>query len=373
MSGMSAAGGGPLSGYRIVELGGIGPVQFVGMVLADLGADVVRIDRAEHPAPPRTGLARGRSYVSVDLSADGSQARILELIENADGAMEGFRPGVAERLGIGPAELLLANPRLVYGRMSGWGRQGPLADAPGHDINYIALSGALSGMRRPGEGPVVTPGYVGDFGGAGMSLAVGMLAAMLESKSSGQGQVVDCSITAGSAWISVAYLDQLNAGPGEAAIATGRAPFYNVYECSDHRYVAVGALEPPFYCAFIELLRLDSTRWSDQFDTSSWPARIEELTRRFAARSRDEWAAHPLAGQACLAPVLEPGEAIEHEQNRLSELFVERSTGPEPNLAPRFSRTAGLAAPYARRETLADTARRWSACNDVANPKGAWE
>jgi alpha-methylacyl-CoA racemase len=358
---MTGAYSGPLAGIRVLELGGIGPVQFAGMVLADLGADVVRLERPGTPDAGDLALTRGRTVVAVDLSPGSDLSAVHDLVCRADIAMEGFRPGVAERLGIGPDELGRINPRLVYGRMSGWGRSGPLADAPGHDINYIALSGALSSMRRPGGVPVVSPGFVGDFGGGGMSLAVGLLAATLHARASGSGQVVDCSITGGSAWISAALLDQLNISPETAALATGEAPFYNVYQCRDGGCIAVGALEAPFYGAFRKVLDLEADEWSNQFDVAAWPARVEEVARRFATRDRDAWAGDPLASEACITPVLTVVEAQQHEQNQRAGLFAHRAGGVQPDVAPRLGATPGGPARPSEVAALADVAERWSA------------
>jgi alpha-methylacyl-CoA racemase len=351
---------GPLAGVRLVELGGIGPVEFAGMAMADLGADVVRVARSGDVAEPPRSLSRGRTIVRADLRADADRRLVLRLARHADIAIEGFRPGVAERLGVGPDDTMGQNPRLVYGRMSGWGRSGPLASEPGHDINYIALAGSLHCMRRPGGIPVVSPGYVGDFGGAGMSLTVGLLAALFEAKTSGLGQVVDCSIVAGASWISAALLDQLNADPAAAGLATGAAPFYNVYTCQDGGFIAVGALEPDFYAAFIALLGLDKADWADQFALDRWPQRIKEVAAVFAARDRNSWVADPRAASACVTAVLTPSEAQHEQQNRAGELFVSRESGPQPNLAPRLSRTPGGAAAPAVTAVLTDAVARWA-------------
>lgn len=356
---------GPLAGTRVLELGGIGPVQFTGMALADLGADVVRIERPGHGSRADSSLSRGRSLIAADLHDEADLAGVLDLARDADIAVEGFRPGTAERLGIGPQDLARINRALVYGRMSGWGRTGPLAAAPGHDINYIALSGALISMRRPGGVPVVSPGFVGDFGGAGMSLTVGLLAAVLQARASGLGQVVDCSITAGSAWISAALLDQLSLGPEAAGLATGQAPFYNVYQCGDGGFVAVGALEPPFYCAFLEVLGLDASVWGNQFATELWPERIGEAGAIFAGRDRLDWVSHPLSAQACITPVLSMDEARDHQQNRAAGLFTSHGDITQPNPAPQFSRTPGHAPGPADSAALDEITRRWRNRNNV--------
>ncbi len=359
---------GPLRGIRVLELGGIGPVQFAGMVLADLGADVARLERPGYDSGLDSALSRGRSLVGVDLTEPDGLAGVRHLARYADVILEGFRPGVAERMGVGPERLRVDNPKVIYGRVCGWGRTGPLAAAPGHDINYIALAGALSSMCRPRGVPVVSPGFVGDFGGAGMALTVGVLSALLHARNTRSGQVVDCSITGGSAWLTAALLDQIRLGGAAAGLATGYAPFYNVYACRDDRFVAVGAYERPFYEALREMLGLDAADWDEQFDHAAWPARVEELAVQFSRRDRDDWASHPLAADACVTPVLSPEEAQKHEQNTLQHLFLTRAGSTQPNPAPRFSDTPSWAASKARREDVPVLVSRWAGGSSMGVP-----
>ncbi|MGY0236903.1 CaiB/BaiF CoA transferase family protein [Longispora urticae] len=338
---------GPLSGLKVVELAGIGPAPFAAMLLADLGAEVIRLERPEGHLrlgePEHDLLNRGRRSVAVDLKHPDAAALVLSLVAGADVLLEGFRPGVAERLGVGPEECLAANPRLVYGRMTGWGQDGPLAHTAGHDITYLGLSGALSGVGRAGGPPQVPINLVGDFGGGAMFLAVGVLAALFEAGRSGRGQVVDAAIVDGSALLTTMVHGLLHGGfwqdrRGTNLIDTG-APFYDVYECSDGGHVAVGALEPRFYAALLAGLDLEDA--PDRHDPSEWAALRAVIAARFATRTRDEWAAVFADSDGCVAPVLTFLEAPDHPHLAGRGTFVAHDGVVQPAPAPRFSRTPG--------------------------------
>ncbi|AXX32985.1 CoA transferase [Actinosynnema pretiosum subsp. pretiosum] len=332
---------GPLAGLRVVELAGLAPAPFGCMVLADLGADVVRVDRIGAGGAPGDLLGRGRRSVAVDLRSPEGAALVLDLVERADVLVEGYRPGVTERLGLGPARCLARNPRLVYGRMTGWGQTGPLAERAGHDIDYIAVAGALSPIGRAGQPPTVPLNLVGDFGGGGLLLAVGVLAALHERDRSGRGQVVDAAMVDGAALLTT-FLHGMRRGGawrGERGrnLLDGGAPFYDVYETADGRYVGVGALEEKFYAELVDLLGLVDP--PPREDPATWPelrARIAEAVR---GRTRDEWAALAQGRDACLAPVLDPDEAPAHPHNAARATFVEVDGVPQPAPAPRFDRT----------------------------------
>jgi alpha-methylacyl-CoA racemase len=336
---------GPLAGVRVVELAGIGPGPFCAMLLADMGAEVLRVDRpaaAAGPWPPL--LTRGRRSVAVDLKHPQGPKVVLRLADAADVLLEGFRPGVAERLGIGPDACLARNPRLVYGRMTGWGQDGPLRASAGHDINYLALAGALHPLGRPGEPPHPPLNLLGDYGGGGMLLAFGVACALLEAGRSGRGQVVDAAVLDGGALLTTVLHELAGLGLWRWERGTnlldGGAPFYDVYETADGGHVALGALEPEFFGELLVLVGLDGEEdLPAQFDRERWP----ELRRRIAAavkrRSRDEWAALAGAGDGCLTPVLSPTEAAEHPHNRERGVFAATPDGPRPAPAPRFSRT----------------------------------
>ncbi|MGW4029489.1 CaiB/BaiF CoA transferase family protein [Streptomyces sp. NPDC004838] len=348
---------GPLAGVRVVELGGLGPGPFCGMLLADLGAEVIRVDRpAEAGGPARFPvLHRGRRSVTVDLKHPEGVEVVRRLIGGADAVIEGFRPGAVERLGLGPDVCLAARPALVYGRMTGWGQDGPLAQEPGHDINYIALAGALHAIGPSGGDPVVPLNLVGDFGGGGMLLALGLVSALLHARATGQGQVVDAAMTDGTALLLAMTYGFLAQGqwqdrPG-VNLLDGGAPFYGVYRCSDGGHVALGALEPQFYASLLDVLGLsDDPDFARQRDRAAWPAMRERLTEIFASRPRDAWAAEFAGRGACVTPVLSLTEAAEHPHN------IARGThrpgphgGHEPAAAPRFSVTAaGAPAPAPR-------------------------
>ena len=340
---------GPLEGIRIVELAGLGPAPFAGMMLADAGADVVRIDRFDRATyPPRTEphvdlLNRGRRSVAVDLKNPEGVEVVLRLASGADGLMEGFRPGVAERLGLGPDVCLARNPRLVYGRMTGWGQDGPMASAAGHDIDYIALAGALEPIGRAGDRPVPPLNLVGDFGGGGMLLAFGMVAAMLSARATGRGQVVDTAMVDGAAALMAMTYTLRAAGAwsderGTNLLDTG-APFYEVYETSDGGFMAVGAIEPQFYAELLDRLGLADAGLPDQNDKSAWPEMKERFAEVFAGRTRAEWEEVFAGSDACVAPVLSPAEAPDHPHNRQRGTFTEVAGVLQPAPAPRFSAT----------------------------------
>jgi alpha-methylacyl-CoA racemase len=342
---------GPLHGVRIVEVAGIGPGPFAAMMLADMGAEVVRVDRAQAVATPPDArqhwdlLNRGRRSIGVDLkSADGVEA-VLRLVEQADALLEGFRPGVAERLGIGPEECLARNPRLVYGRMTGWGQEGPLAPAAGHDVNYIALAGALHPIGRAGQAPVPPLNLVGDFGGGGMLLAYGMVCALLEASRSGQGQVVDAAMVDGAAVLTTMFHALSSIGMwteerGRNLLDTG-AHFYDVYECADGEYVSIGSIEPQFYAELRRLAGLDDAAFDAQLDRAAWPALKERVAGVIRTKTRDEWSALMEGSDVCFAPVLSLREAPTHPHNAARGTFTEVGGVVQPAPAPRFSRTPG--------------------------------
>ncbi len=336
---------GPLHGVRVLEVAGIGPGPFCCMMLADLGAEVLRIDRPEGPpGDPADVLGRGRRSLALDLKQPAVVGAVLRLVERADVLVEGFRPGVMERLGLGPETCLSRNPRLVYGRMTGWGQEGPLAQVAGHDITYIALTGALWSMGRAGERPVPPLNLVGDFGGGGMLLAYGIAAALFEAGRSGQGQVVDAAMTDGSATLMGAFFGQLAQGrwknARESNLLDGACPYYDTYECADGKYVAVGALEPQFFALLLKGLGLDAARFADRTDPARWPAIKAEFAGVFRREARDHWAKVFEGTDACVAPVLDLEEAPRHPHNAARGTFLTRGDGMQPAPSPRFSRTA---------------------------------
>lgn len=335
---------GPLSGIRIIEMAGLGPAPFCGMVLADQGAEVLVVHRPGAAPDLRDPLARSRRLVEIDLKSEEGKAAVRELVHSADGLIEGFRPGVMERLGLGPDVLLEANPWLVYGRMTGWGQSGPMAQAAGHDINYIALSGALHAMGRVGEKPTPPINLVGDFGGGGMLLAVGMLSALLHVRGGGKGQVVDCAMTDGSALLmNMIWGFRATAGwrdeRGVNLLDTG-AHFYDTYATADGRHIALGAIEPQFYALFRRLAGLEADPDMDgQMDAARWPRLKEKLTALFATRTRNEWCRLLEGTDACFAPVLSMSEAPAHPHNRERGTFVELDGVMQAAPAPRYSLT----------------------------------
>ncbi len=338
---------GPLDGIKVIELAGIGPAPYACMLLADAGADIIRFDRigaGPTAATPSTDfLARSRASVGIDLKRPEAVELILGLCEQADVLIEGFRPGVAERLGVGPEPCQAHNAKLVYGRMTGWGQDGPLAPTAGHDIDYIAIAGSLWPMGRRGERPVPPLNLVGDFGGGGMMLAFGISAALIEAARSGQGQVVDAAMVDGAASLCTMLFSMHQSGVWEEArgvnlLDTG-APFYEVYETADGRYLAVGAIEPQFYAALVKGLDLEAEELADQNDRAQWPAMKERFAAVIATRTRDEWVERFEGTDACVAPVLSPYEAHRHPHNAARATFVEVDGAIQPGPAPRFSRT----------------------------------
>ncbi len=341
---------GPLSGIKVVEITGIGPGPFCAMMLADFGADVIRIDRsaavrAEMPDKPSNDvLARGRRSIGVDLKNPEGVELVLKLIEQADVLTEGFRPGVMERLGLGPEVCLKRNPKLVYGRMTGFGQEGPMAQAAGHDINYIALAGALAHIGREGEKPLPPLNLVGDFGGGGMLLALGVCAALVERARSGKGQVVDAAMVDGAATL-MAFIHGFYAGGGWGERGTNLldtgAHFYDTYETKDAKYISLGSIEPQFYAELLQLTGLDKETLPPQMDRAGWRPMKQRLTALFKTKTRDEWCAIMEGSDVCFAPVLTIPEAYEHPHNVARGAFVEVAGVKQPGPAPRFSRTPG--------------------------------
>ena len=336
---------GPLSGIRVVEFAGIGPGPFCGMLLSDLGADVIRIDRPGTPPTPPTQLTgRGRRSLALDLKVPASIELVLRLLERADICFEGIRPGVMERLGLDPGAAFARNPKLVYGRMTGWGQIGPLAQAAGHDINYIALSGALHAIGTRDK-PVPPLNLVGDFGGGALYLAFGMLAALLHARASGQGQVVDAAMTDGAASLMAQFygLRARGAMTAERAdnLLDGGAPFYDAYCCSDGQWVAIGSLEPQFFALLREKAGLTDALFDQQNDRTRWPEMKARLAEVIAKKTRDEWTALMQGTDVCFAPVLNLDEAPRHPHNVARQTFVSIDGVVQPAPAPRFSRTPG--------------------------------
>jgi alpha-methylacyl-CoA racemase len=342
---------GPLSGITIVEMAGIGPAPFAGMLLADLGASLIRVDRRGDSdlgipgrAPKFDVLGRGRRSIAVDLKSDSGREIVLKLAARADGLIEGFRPGVLERLGLGPTALHACNPRLVVGRMTGWGQTGPWADRAGHDIDYIAMAGALHAFGRKGQAPVPPLNLIGDFGGGGMFLVVGMLAALLEAKTSGKGQVVDAAMVDGTAVLMGMFYAMQSSGRwrderGVNILDTG-APWYDVYETKDGRHMAVGAIETKFYAELLDRLGLSGrTNLPKQFETARWEELRSVFAGVFKTKTRDEWERVFEGSDACVAPILSMTEARRHPHMAARDIIVERDGVVQPAPAPRFDRT----------------------------------
>lgn len=359
---------GALSGLRVVEVASLGPGPFCAMVLADHGANVLRIER---PGGSDVAMTRNRQVVSADLKTERGVRFVMELVARCDVLIEGFRPGVAERLGIGPEACSAVNPALVYGRMTGWGQSGELAATAGHDINYIATSGVLGSIGRAGQPPTPPLNLVGDFGGGGLLLAFGVLAAVLERQRSGKGQVVDAAMVDGSALLSTAIHELAAAGSwaGERGhnILDSGAPFYDVYETSDSGWLAVGAIEPQFFSQLVEVTEIEFDVGS-QYDTASWPQLRDALTTAFASRTRDEWQSVFGGSDACVSPVLELGEAAQYPVNVERQVFVDVGGVAMPAPAPRFSRTHS---PEMRPGRPADLADWGFSANEITELKSA--
>ncbi len=333
---------GPLHGFRVIELAGIGPGPFCGMMLSDMGAEVIRVDRVGGSGGRRDVLARNRRSIAVDLKQSAGVELVLKLAESADALFEGFRPGVTERLGLGPDVCLARNEKLVYGRMTGWGQDGPIAHAAGHDINYIGLAGALHAIGEPGGKPVPPLNLIGDFGGGGMLLAYGLVCGMLEASRSGKGQVIDAAMVDGAAALMAMFFSMAGHGFKDARgsnMLDGGAHFYNTYETKDGKFVCIGAIEPQFYAELVEKAGLDPQRFAPQMDAVRWGEFKAELAAVFKTRTRDEWCAIMEGSDVCFAPVLSILEAPAHPHNRQRDTFVDVDGVTQPAPAPRFSRT----------------------------------
>jgi alpha-methylacyl-CoA racemase len=361
---------GPLAGLKVLEFASIGPGPYAGMLMADLGADVLRLERvgaSSTRAVSNDLLNRSRPALAVDLKSDAGRDFVLEMSDQADAAVEGFRPGVMERLGLGPDVLLPRNPRLVYGRMTGYGQSGPLAQRAGHDINYIGISGALWPLGRTGERPTPPMNLVGDFGGGALFLVMGVLAAVISARTTGEGQVVDAAMVDGSASMLTMMHSFLNVGywheeRGVNILDTG-APFYDVYETSDQKYVAVGAIEAKFYAELLRGLGLESTELPAQMDRAQWPAMKVRFGELFATKTRDEWTAIFSDIDACVTPVLSPREAAHHPWNVERDVFaLEPVIQPQP--APRFSATPGSIGEVSTADFPSDGLRSWGLSDD---------
>ena len=354
---------GPLSGYRIVEFAGIGPGPFACMMLADMGADVVTLDRVGAKKNLKSVAGRGRKVVELDLKDKASIAKVIDLLANADALIEGFRPGVMERLGLGPDVVHGRNPRLVYGRMTGWGQEGPLAQAAGHDINYISVTGALAAIGTK-EKPVPPLNLVGDFGGGALYLVVGVLAALLEAKKSGKGQVVDAAMCDGAASLMSMFFDMAAMGrwtdQRETNFLDGGAHFYGVYECSCGQFISIGSIEPQFYALLREHAGLSEACFDAQMDREGWAALREKLVGVFKTKSRDEWSEIMEGTDICFAPILTMKEAPNHPHMAAREVFVTRHGVTQPAPAPRFSRTPSVIRDAAKAE-IADVTSEWGA------------
>ncbi len=335
---------GVLDGITIIEMAGIGPAPFCGMMLADHGARVVRVDRSGSNPLGDAVLGRNRERVEVDLKSADGVAQVRALAKDADGIIEGFRPGVMERLGLGPEVLTADNPRLVFGRMTGWGQTGPLAQAAGHDINYISITGNLHGYGRPDQKPTPPTNAIGDFAGGGMMLAFGMVAAILNAHRTGKGQVIDCAMTDGAAVIHAMQWGFRGIGMWEDTRGVNMldtaAHFYDTYECADGKFVSIGSIEPQFYALLRKTLGLENDEdFNPQLDKTKWPALKEKLTAIFKTKTRDEWAAIMEGTDICFGPILSMAEALEHPHNKQRGTFVTLDGIDQPAPAPRFLRT----------------------------------
>ena len=343
---------GPLNGFKIIEFAGLGPAPFAGMMLSDMGAEILRIDRMSSKSTENSGddnfdiLSRGRQTLTIDLKKPDGALLALKMIEKADALIEGFRPGVMEKLGLGPEKCLKKNPKLVYGRMTGWGQEGPLSKFAGHDINYLSLTGALHSIGRKGSNPTPPLNLVGDFGGGGMFLAFGIVCALIEASKSDKGQVVDAEMVDGVASLmamghGLLSTDILEDKPASNFLDTG-SHYYDTYECSDGKYVAVGAIEPKFYNSLVEVLGLNKiSEEKEQMDKSRWPELKKKFSSVFLTKTRGEWCKIMKDKDVCFSPVLSITEAYEHPHNKARKLFLKNGKRIEPAPAPRFSRTPG--------------------------------
>jgi alpha-methylacyl-CoA racemase len=341
-------GQGPLSGLKIVEFAGIGPGPFCGMLLSDLGADVVRIDRKGVGRASKTDVtARGRRSVAMDLKSADAVEACLKLFEKADAVFEGFRPGVMERLGLGPDVALVRNPKLVFGRMTGWGQTGPYALAAGHDQNYIAITGALHAIGTP-EKPIPPLNLVGDFGGGALYLAFGLLAGVIHARATGQGQVIDCAMSDGAASLMAMFYGMKAAGvwtdDRRSNLLDGGAHFYDTYQCSDGKWVSIGSIEPQFYALLLEKTGISDPEFKSQMDRALWPSLGKRLADIIRTKTRDQWCDLMEATDVCFAPVLSLDEAPKHKHNTARQTFVEVEGVVQPAPAPRFSSTPGAIA-----------------------------
>jgi alpha-methylacyl-CoA racemase len=336
---------GPLTGLKVVEFAGIGPGPFCGMLLSDLGADVVRIDRkGGRGGAPSDVTARGRRSVALDLKSPAAIETCLKLMESADAVFEGFRPGVMERLGLGPDVALKRNPKLVYGRMTGWGQTGPYSTAAGHDMNYIAITGALHAIGTT-EKPVPPLNLVGDFGGGALYLAFGLLAGVIQARETGKGQVIDCAMSDGAASLMAMFYGFKASGMWQGGrrnnMLDGGAHFYDTYRCSDGKWISLGSIEPQFYALLLEKTGIDDPEFQKQMDRAAWPGLHDKLAAVIETKTRDEWCAIMDATDVCFAPVLDLDEAPRHAHNAARQTFVEVAGVVQPAPAPRFSATPG--------------------------------
>jgi alpha-methylacyl-CoA racemase len=336
---------GPLKGLQIIEMAGIGPAPFCGMVLSDLGANVIRVDRVTSAGSVSRQEAsnRGKKSIAVDLKTTKGIEVVLNLVEASDALFEGFRPGVMEKLGLGPDVCLQKNKKIVFGRMTGWGQEGPLAFAAGHDINYISLSGVLATIGRPGSPPVPPLNLIGDYGGGGMLLALGLVAALFETKSSGKGQVIDAAMVDGSALLMTMIYTMRGMGLWKDSLGSnfldGGAHFYDTYECKDGKYISIASIEPKFYQLLREITPLEDSIFDDQLSRESWPEQKKALKEIFLKKTQQEWCGLMEGTDICFAPVLNMAEAPEHPHNKARNTFIELEGIVQPAPAPRFSRT----------------------------------
>ncbi len=338
---------GPLQGIRMIEMGGIGPGPFCAQMLADMGADILRVERWGNPMRMLEGKYdvwhRGRRSIALNLKLPEAVEALLKLIERSDALIEGFRPGVMEKLGLGPEVCFARNPKLVYGRMTGWGQEGPLAHAAGHDINYIALAGALHAIGRPNQNPVAPLNLLGDLGGGGLLLAFGIVCALLEAQKSGKGQVVDAAMVDGAAILMGFFYGAWAAGMWTEKRGTnlldGGSHFYDTYETADGKWVSIGSIEPQFYSLLLKHLGIDDPEFQTQMDPSEWPKLKEKVAAIFKTKTRDEWCDMMEGTDVCFAPVLPFGEAINHPHSVARKAFTEVEGVMQPAPAPRFSRT----------------------------------